>query len=172
MLVPAVLVEMAFVRKIREVEVARESNRSVVANLKAATAAVCRGNGGEPLASCLARSNIASTDFSWEKQSQVWSNSFLPSLPQFWVTVSPSSCSLFTKLTDPLWFLQSFNHSFETQMIWTTFIYIAWVIGLHDWRLTDRNIGARSALRKQVFGDKLANISEAEKSGDILISGK
>lgn len=71
MLVPAVLVEMAFVRKIREVEVARESNRSVVANLKAATAAVCRGNGGEPLASCLARSNIASTDFSWEKQSQV-----------------------------------------------------------------------------------------------------
>lgn len=65
------LVEMAFVRKIREVGEAGESNRSVVADLRAATAAVCRGNGGEPSASCLARSNIASTDFSWEKQSQV-----------------------------------------------------------------------------------------------------
>ena len=152
MVVPAVLVEMAFVRKTREAGAAGDSNRSVVAELKGAAAAVRKGNGGEPLASCWARSNIASTDFSWEKQSQVWSNIILPLLPPFWVTVSSSSCSLFIELTDPLLFLQSFNHIFETQMIWTTFIYIPWVICLHDCRLTDKNIGSRSAMRKQVFG--------------------
>ena len=71
MVVPAVLVEMAFVRKTREAGVAGDSNRSVVAELKGAAGAVSKGNGGEPLASCLARSNIASTNFSGEKQSQV-----------------------------------------------------------------------------------------------------
>ena len=38
--------------------------------------------------------------------------------------------------------------------------------------MTDKNIGARSAPRKQVFGDNLANVIEAEKSDEILISGK
>ena len=52
MVVPAVLVEMAFVRKTREAGVAGDSNRSVVAELKGAAAAVRKGNGGEPLASC------------------------------------------------------------------------------------------------------------------------
>ena len=52
MVVPAVLVEMAFVRKTREAGAAGDSNRSVVAELKGAAAAVRKGNGGEPLASC------------------------------------------------------------------------------------------------------------------------
>ena len=62
MVVPAVLVEMAFVRKSWEVGGAKDRNRSVAAELKAVGAAVGKGNGGEPLASCLASSNLASTN--------------------------------------------------------------------------------------------------------------